>query len=774
MASESAQDHLRAASVLLTTRLSVAMGGQRAVCDDLRRRTKIRVPSSTVGGWIRRGNPPRPAGGLSSADAEEMASALCDLVGLHLGAEEEAELRSLWARWTATARADRRRGARDRGAEYREGRPPTHSRYERLDDLDELLDRPAQVVAHVDLAEFRMASALAGGEVAAYVDRDIDPTLDRCINAAFLSPRSASWEGRFVVVAGGPKTGKTRSLLEGIRRARPEATLLSVGGALPTLSPLSVFGDRLAAALPAITPPRVVLVEDLDQHLAHVQVEPTIRRIIECEETIVLATTSSSSLHADLQDPSDSHYRQRDLLKRRAIELPENLSAAEQLRAATVYSTSIADGQLSLEDLSSLPELAASMDRLLERAQAALGSNQYPGRRALVTAALDVAAANRAGSGEARLNELALLHLRHRFARTHTVEAHTAELRDANQWIRQPLGAAYALLTPHYLGTATRWELPEFVAARLLDEHDTATYLVDLFEPWDALELGRHAEKSRRVLIGDESPQAVTQRQRSLDASAYWYRTALDGLTGVEGFQTMVADCRVRLARVLLNAGLEEEGTELLMSEVAGGNPDAAWLLAMRLWTTGDIEGAETAIRHHAEAGHRRCQELMVSLRPRGDSQRQYWLRVLAHDGDAWAYAPLAVELLAEGQRTKAREWLERGAEASDVDCIVILAVVHVARGRPDEADRAWQQLERLPAGQLICFPYAATDLPEWRLALDMLVTQRERDPDDPETAFRLGLLLTSEFSGGEQELRSAADQGHHHARLLLNWRDLL
>lgn len=260
---------------------------------------------------------------------------------------------------------------------------------EQQDNLRSIVEVAPASVSEIDPYEIGVfesdlanrAAEEAGSAEPPYVERDIDSNL----NVA-LSEEALADNRRLVVVRGDPKSGKSRTLWEGLLRNVPNRMLIALRPPLttddeaPESQPLLTL---LHVGMQAPEEGLVVWLDDAHQHVEHGLTVRNLERLIEKYPGVIVAMTFHISelerltkidkpLLRLLEPASESHR----------LDLNLKLSNSELASARAEYPT-LADN----EELAWLPEWFAAVNLLRKR----YGNNRVnqPVGVAVVKAAID-------------------------------------------------------------------------------------------------------------------------------------------------------------------------------------------------------------------------------------------------------------------------------------------------------------------------------------------------------------------------------------------------
>jgi tetratricopeptide (TPR) repeat protein len=209
--------------------------------------------------------------------------------------------------------------------------------------------------------------------------------LDNALYVAFDEPRLALSK-RLVVLRGDPKTGKSRTLWEALRKL-PGRRLLALKAPDPGTKPPDPAAEPLSTLLALERPlssaqgrDLVIWIDDAHNHLDHGLTRDNLRRLVELDhysQAIIVATIHSARLDAIKDFDRELHALLREPFDELLLEprLDDN-----ELQAAREQYPGLADNP----DLGRLPELFASVLPLIDR---------YQGSRATQPIGVAVAAA---------------------------------------------------------------------------------------------------------------------------------------------------------------------------------------------------------------------------------------------------------------------------------------------------------------------------------------------------------------------------------------------
>jgi hypothetical protein len=413
--------------------------------------------SNLVGTWISRGGLP------SEVALRNAAIVLLRGSGPPPGIDPRwADLDRLVAAVDASKRPGTGEATRARQAQGRRSRDVR---------LDRIVQWPVAAVGEVDLVQPggpRLGSWLMEGSLPGYVRRDLDRELDDRL-------ASAAAGGGLVVLVGDPKSGKTRTLLEGLRRVVPDRQLWSASPHTPR--PLDAMLELLQSDGGQPSPWRadqiVVVLDDLQQFLVVGQdlLGHTIVDRLTNAGVLITATLHGDAL-ARLEAFQYDHTLEREsgladgslrigasprlikFVEQAAIAVPAVFTGAELDRVGGDLAGQAATHHVDPANFSRLPEVLAAVDQLRRRAAEAKSSNTHPHRAAILAAALDAAYLYPAGATEAELGQL------HGWAfqqYSPTLPASRARFDQALDWALTPIGGPGS---PHALITADHDDLP--------------------------------------------------------------------------------------------------------------------------------------------------------------------------------------------------------------------------------------------------------------------------------------------------------------------------
>lgn len=624
---------------------------------------------------------------------------------------------------------------------------------------------PPPRLADLDLVHwFRFASEFSGDQPTLYVERTADALLDERLRAALATyqvdsitgmlPSSGSggsrqqvrhdWRTRIVVVAGPPKSGKTRSVLEAlIRHGLAQSRVLVVRpptghGSGPEIQPLVRLASAQMSSVGVLDlrdRPLVVLVDDLHVHLRRgvnwTEAAPAIVDRPGC--VVLVAILHDDVLHLSAETAVGLGLVEPELrsLAAAAVCYPSTLDSEESTRAAATYEEDIAVGSVVARELRHLAEYCASVPALTRRAESALAGSR-PSAAALLRAALDWTVLRPEGFTRDQLRPTA--DLWYRSLAPTCGQLSDLDFEEGMSWITTALGSYYAILNPSQHDVAI-WTVMDAVSSRLLlghiphPSHAGTASAPQLFligshlqhrlnqiepaRPWyeRAAQLGAAGAMNNLGWIAErEGDLAAAERcyeaaARGADQNAMrnlgllarrrgdevvaeaWFRRAAEG-----GQALAMAELAGRAKR----SGEDSEARHWLTRAADAGDVEALHQLGDLLWNADDQSGGVERWQQAALAGSvpsmRHLGEAAVQAGDR-DKGRKWLTRAATVTGGGDAKAMLALAKLVRGDGDAASEllWLERAAQAGSAEAMRRLGLVHYEAGDAASADSWWR-----------------------------------------------------------------------------------
>lgn len=484
-----------------------------------------------------------------------------------------------------------------------------------------------------------------------YVTRTVDDDIDAML---------ASPTGRLTLLVGPPKSGKTRLVVEALRRSLPASTVWWVQcapGVVPDLAHRAVreLTSPGGTRDPTLASRGLVIVLDDLQRCGANPVDgisggalgrlTAVARVVGTLHDTELARWRAQMI--DRTAPGEQELTHvgatRELvsaLDAAAVTISPVLDAEERGRAEALLAASGADGELPPR-AHRWAEWLASVDALRSRA-IDLGWHRGGYRRAVVEAALDAAYLYYPSPTEDELEGLAAFHFK---LTSPTRHWDPERYRSALDWATTPIGGSGS------------------VHAVVHADHDQGGYrLIDaLQEPLSTL----------------RGPQGWTPDHLWTAPNLSHIALANAGL-----FATTDEDQRSWWERA--TAAGDGMAPHWLASRIFHSDPDDA--TAMRLWKLA------------AERGNRAAMEIYASLLLRGEGDRysaMLWLDRAERAGSASAQNLMGIELHRRGiERSsetllrRARDCFSRGAAKGDRDSMLNLSRWLLARGSVKKAKR--------------------------------------------------------------------------------------
>jgi len=662
--------------------------------------------------------------------------------------------------------------------------PNTRADSKRATSLESLLGDPAAVWTTVLQATegeqmrsgFRQGSWLTDNQTPPYVPRHTDEELTQKLQRGF------------VVVAGPPKAGKTRSVLEALRARMPEKKLWRIRrtpGALDIVW-RSVLSD---GGRPEDHNPEsvVILLDDLQNHdLTSTDgiTEGKLKRLVKAGVTI--AATVHNDFLATLRNYQFDRARSgRDLelsagVSPQLVDLlhDENVLVrldpdltTEELNHVDPEIISYAAAQDVRPDrFARLPELLAAVDTLFARAEEGREDPTHPERAALVAAAIDASYIYPGGATEEELTQL----MQWAFQRIWITKPWRAgHFEAALEWATESIGGPGSTHAVIYPVDDDRLQLFEALLPRL----QPTTWLPDHLEkhatdlqPAASTEIGEYcysvsertsAERWCREAADAGDPYAMgylgflLKEKGQVDEAERWCREAADAgdpyAMGYLGF-------------LLKEKGQVDEAERWYREAADAGHLDAMNNLGFLLKEKGQVDEAERWYREAADAGLLYAMSnLGVLLAVKGQvDEAERWFREAVEAGDPNAMKSLGGFLLREkGQVDEAERWYREAADAGDLDAMGYLGGLLKEKGQVDEAERWYRKAA--DAGHLDAMGYLGGLLKEKGQVDEAERWCREAaDAGDLSAMFNLVVLLAGRGQVDEAErwCREAADAG--------------
>jgi hypothetical protein len=583
-----------------------------------------RVPGATVSGWVD-----------GRVPSERLRDALCDVVGELVtdpppgSGNFRDELECARGGSRANERAGSEKGTATRRAE------PTLRRQHILSEV--LLGMWQADRLDLTQHSWRLGSWMFDGALPPYAARAADKRLsdDLTEAASTLLP-----ERRLLVVAGPPKAGKTRSLLEAIRRTRPAAP---VWWARPGPTTLRRLSDALERDDP--TSARPVIVADDFQKFGlshHGTTGADIRRLLETGATV--AATIHDSVIDDLQDATLDRRDERtadadltDLLKRRTVHIAPTLTSDELHRLPRALVSAAEQNGVHRDQLARLAESLAAVDQLIAACEAARTASD-PTCWALVAAALDARVIER---GDATTLDR-FMHWHYR-ASAPTRLWTSALFNHALEWATRPVGGAgspHSVIHPTTDGESL--ELLDALAFRLPHDLDVLAAHVEELDVGLCTVICENKDPTWVRLRGQPIPESILHRAHH------------------EGSKCATDDL-IHLNEQRGDWGAE---VELRLQSIQRLPPSEA---ERSMWR-GDISRA-----------------IMRAIGRDRDAERRF-AETGAKMGDELAVEHSGRIALADGRLDDAERWFKQVAESSR-DALCGLGDVALARGQRDVAE---------------------------------------------------------------------------------------
>lgn len=516
----------------------------------------------------------------------------------------------------------------------------------------------ASVAEQID-GSLRLGSDVAKGDLPPYVERGIDVQLDERLGRATLS--SASAEERIVGVAGPAKAGKTRSLVESLRRmpdaARTRLLVVQVpppnGGAtwLAGFVDSLILTDVATYANPARC---VVLIDDLHLICTGGEVWPEIERLVKaCPSVIVCFTIHGQYLEPAAKDHVGAVQHSLDLRAMRGVcvSLASDLTFGELSRAAALYP------ELERNELVRLAERFASTPFLIGEARRAKSDPDARARAALVYALQDLALMRPAGTTREHIAARQAVWWEHLAPTSGPLLPDAAD--EAFRWATRPTGKVWSLCMSTEPGR-DQWRLHDGVQAALDREHAPLRSIC--YDP--------------TVSIAELLSMAFHFREWAYNV----YYPMLEAAIG-----RSVAVRTIPLKEIL---GPDDDGRlDRLMDAVHRGHPDAIIELADHYAITGRLSeawrlwGVAAVIAGHPTAFLR----MGLYHHERGEMDEAVeWLDRAAKQSHPYALHALGTIAQGRGDDASAEAFYKQAANLGQVESIRCLGMLRVEAGDPE------------------------------------------------------------------------------------------
>ena len=316
---------------------------------------------------------------------------------------------------------------------------------------------------------FLQGSWVTDNQTPPYVPRSAnhaDDTLHRWLTLASQPHSDGRCRGGLVVVAGPPKAGKTRTLLEALRCTRPDAKLWRVktdpGTLEVVLKSVIENGGRPADHDPGEV---VILLDDLQRYefaTTDAITDKLLTRLLKTGVTI--AATVHTEFLTQMSAFQYDRQRGRDDLSLRigaSAELVSMLTAPDTLITLNPVLTAdelnhidpelinhAAGHDITQDRFARLPELLAAVDALKARAEEGINDAKHPERAAIIQAAIDATYLYPGGATPDELEQLTgWAHQHHWPTRPHD----TGAFDKAIDWATDPIGgkgSTHAIILP--------------------------------------------------------------------------------------------------------------------------------------------------------------------------------------------------------------------------------------------------------------------------------------------------------------------------------------
>lgn len=608
---------------------------------------------------------------LSAPGARHRAAAR-QLLQDHLGPAAAAEAERVWAEWEAIT-ADRAYKARAAPKGARPGRDDP-ARRRRLALGRQYLRGgwdPQVTPASLDASRLRLGSDVTHGELPPYVHRGIDHLLDQRIARALSA--SSSLASRIVGICGPPKSGKTRSLVEALKRHESSGRIRVL---LLQPPPTSNGANWVASFVDALLNSdvvdygnpvaSVVLIDDLHLYCTDGEVWPELERLVADTDRVIVAFT----IHDEYLQPADEsrpgdprHGLDLSAARAAAEKVPPELDLNELERAVSLIPT------VDKAELRRLAERLANTPILLARAELARTAASQTANAALLYALLDLNLIEIAGSDRARIRSQ---QAKWWAALAPTSGPLTDRIHEASfQWATKGVGRIWALCMSTEPGR-DQWRLHDGVAARLRREHaplPSIKYDPDITVP----ELVRVALAYKDWAYNVSHPILEAAVHRSMGASRVPVEEAVGPNDG--GRPQRVAEAIDRghigvitlVGEILMSNEREEAAVQHWLLASFLGDMKADLHLGANFAKNGLMQWSYDAYRRAALAGSAYANFALGSLcyqHRKFDAAQVYWERA-AEKGHFPALRNLGMMLVESGDES-GRELLRQAVDLGD------------------------------------------------------------------------------------------------------------
>lgn len=582
----------------------------------------------------------------------------------------------------------------------------------------------------------------------------LPPYAERDADGAVRSALLADSAGKFVVVLGEPYAGKTRTALQGLAEAMPDARVFAPGR-----------GEDLRV-LPTVLrgrpEPHVLWLDDLDVHLeaGGGGLEPRLLAQLIGQGVVLVAT-----LREEAYDKLRQTAEGRVLDLAHIVELPREWSQGERRRAVQA-----GDMRLAEAALHSGPEGGAAYlvvgPQLWEDWTRGRRADRHPRGHALVRAAIDLACCGLRGP----LPQDLLVRMHESYEDVTGLERESLE--DALAWAAEKRLGVLPLLCG---GGTGMWEAAPYLVDVMLKAEgypafDSAVWDLALeaaqtdtaYDHKAVVETAREAFR-RAAEAGDGRAMLrlglLTESLGERVVTEDWFRRA------AEAGQTAAAG---RLGRMLVERGEEKEAGPFLETAAEAGDAEAATLLGKLL-----LGQARRWLSVASDADNPEAAHLLGDLLLGSGEFEEAWncyLNAEQHGYEAVARS-VGVHCLLRGSPKVAEVFLTRAADGGDM---VAADLLKVARGElPDRED----QTEEYFGDEygIRTYPLDVTHyglVMEKQGHLDKARAQYEKGykQGDAYGGYRLAALLEKQGKPDEAKAwyRKAADMGHSGAKKAL------
>ena len=570
----------------------------------------------------------------------------------------------------------------------------------------EIVTVPAVAAKSLDTKALTLGSWLVDGDIPPYVSRVVDAKVLKAMNNS---------SNELIVLTGEPKSGKTRTLVEALKRSKhANSTIYWVS---PTRGAVGALIKKLRIEKKMGS---VIVLDDLQDFAFDAADGITSQRLADlCMRGLVVATLHSSTLSNWESSPkprklvpktgptshwieSNSHFGPSTSVLAQIssgrIDLDLTLGANEMKAAMTVdpYTS------CSKEDVSKLASFLASVD-FLKGVALEMMTGASPIEEAIVCALFDSCLLNLDGISLAELKKLTLLNLEriapnkpwndsaweraldkitsgssrqspHSLITRTSLRGEKFKIMDAVKPALKP-----ATWSEHHLGELTEQEM--FTLAKALVEHE------DLLDSFDRITMNLiRMNPSVGVMVFAD----LSNDSGDSEMYEYWLRVAV-----MHGS----VDGMFALGNILRESELDEDAEELFLEASKRGHVKSMTNLGVHLFEKGLDDGAEIWWRQAMAnndlfmAPH----NLAILLAKKGqDVESQDLLIQAAELGNLYSQTELARRASERGEFSDAQFWHQKGADLGDPIAMLNLGTLLQKAGDLVNAEIWWRKAAEL------------------------------------------------------------------------------